>query len=57
MVFSKQENQIKIEGALDEKLQNKMKLEELDTLYHLLCAENPVKVTRKNVKKITRPYD
>ena len=51
MVFSKQENQIKIEGALDEKLQNKMKLEELDTLYHLLCAENPEKVTWKNVNK------
>ena len=54
MVFSKQENQIRIEDALDEKVQNKMKSDELDTLYHLLCAENPEKVNRKYFTKLNR---
>ena len=57
MVFSKQENQIRIEDALDEKVQNKMKSDELDTLYHFLCAENPEKVIRKYFTKLDRPYD
>ena len=57
MVFSKQENQIRIEDALHEKVENKMKSDELDTLYHLLCAENPEKVIRKYVIKLDRPYD
>ena len=56
MVFSKQENQIRIEDALHEKVEN-MKSDELDTLYHLLCAENPEKVIRKYVTKLDRPYD
>ena len=44
MVYSKEENQIRIEDALDGKVQNTTKHDELDTLYHLLCAENPEKV-------------
>ena len=47
MVFSSQENQIEIEDALGQKMLNKMKVDELDTLYHLLCADNPEKVSRK----------
>ena len=54
MVFSKQENQISIEDALHEKVQNEMKSDELDTLYHLLCAENPEKVNRKYFTKLNR---
>ena len=54
MVFSKQEN---VEQALGENIRNKMKLDELDTLYHLLCAENPEKVIRKHVTIFIRPYD
>ena len=46
MVYSNQENQIKVEEALAETMKNKMKkLDEIDTLYQSMCAGNLEKVS------------